>query len=155
MRSAASRSFLYIATLGPVGFMPVAPGTFGTAVCAVLLLATRPSTSSLLIFTLLVAVIGTVSAHFAEIYLNKRDPGEIVVDEFAGFLVTMLFIDITTLSLVIAFFLFRLFDIIKPPPIRYLEHQLKGGMGVVMDDLMAGVYANLSTQLCLSLIKIF
>ncbi len=81
-------------------------------------------------------------ASFAEIYFGQKDSQKIVIDEIAGYLVTMLFIPFQWKWALAGFLLFRLFDIWKPFPIRKLEHQLKGGWGVVMDDVAAGVYAN-------------
>ncbi len=79
----------------------------------------------------------------AEKLFSRKDPGLIVIDEMAGFLMTLLFIPWSAKSVVIGFFVFRLMDITKPFPIRRIEAKLPGGWGVVGDDILAGIYANL------------
>ena len=145
----------YTATLGPVGYIPVAPGTAGTAAGFLFLLITRPSGPLLIFVLLLSAVVGTISSHFAEISFGGRDPQKVVIDEFSGFLVSMSFVDITPLMLSLAFIFFRIFDILKPPPIRTFETYFKGGLGVMADDIMAGIYANIALHLCNYLIRMF
>ena len=80
---------------------------------------------------------------------GREDPQQIVIDEFAGYFVTIIGLPHTTTGLVVGFVLFRLFDIAKPPPIRKVE-DLPGGWGIVLDDVMAGVYANLAARLLLT-----
>lgn len=145
----------FVSTLGPVGYMPVAPGTFGTAVSLLFVAIVRPSSAMLAAFIVITAIIGTISSHVAEISFDEKDPHKIVIDEFTGFLISMMFLEITTVSLILAFLFFRLFDILKPPPIRSLETRFKGGFGIMLDDIVAGMYANISVQLCNILIKIF
>ena len=83
--------------------------------------------------------------------LGSGDPPEIVIDEVAGFILTVMFFPFTWLTLVAGFFLFRFFDILKPPPIKTIEKKVRGSFGVVLDDLLAGVYAHLLLRLILSL----
>ncbi|MEE9524126.1 MAG: phosphatidylglycerophosphatase A [Thermodesulfovibrionales bacterium] len=143
----------HVATLGPVGYLPVAPGTFGTAVGVLFLMLTKPSTAVLLILILIFAVLGTISSHFAEISFNEKDSGKIVIDEFTGFLISMSFIEINVVTLALAFIFFRIFDILKPPPVKSFERHFSGGLGVMMDDIMAGIYANITVQICSLIIK--
>ncbi|GBE31874.1 phosphatidylglycerophosphatase A [bacterium BMS3Bbin05] len=143
----------HTATLGPIGYLPVAPGTFGTIVCVIFLFIVRPSGTVLLLLIPAFAVLGTISSHFAEISFGEKDSHHIVIDEFTGFLVSMLFLDISILNLMLAFIFFRFFDILKPPPVRSFETLFKGGTGVMMDDIMAGIYANITVRLCNLLIK--
>ena len=77
---------------------------------------------------------------------GRKDDRRIVIDEMMGFFVTMLWLPRTVFFIVIGFFLFRFFDILKPPPIRRLEN-IQGGFGVVLDDVVAGIYANIALQL--------
>ena len=77
---------------------------------------------------------------------GKSDPGQIVIDEVCGYLITMFLISLSLKNIILGFLLFRLFDIVKPPPIRRLE-RLRGGFGIVSDDVLAGIYANLILQL--------
>ena len=82
----------------------------------------------------------------AEKIFNKKDSGLIVIDEMAGFLVTLYGIPLTGVSLLVGFLLFRLMDITKPFPIRRLEKALPSGWGIVGDDVLAGVYANVALR---------
>lgn len=146
--SGGRRVFLkHLATVGFVGYAPVAPGTFGTLFAALLVALVSPSSPVLIALTAVVIVLGVVSAGEAERAFGVKDPGRVVIDEVAGYMVSVLFLPLTAGYLVAAFFLFRFFDIIKPPPIRKLERGLKGGLGVVADDLMAGLYTNIVLQL--------
>ena len=135
-----------IATLGFIGYIPFAPGTFGTALGLVSILLTRPGDALLLLFSLPIIIAGTVSAHHIEKVLGK-DSGHIVIDEFCGYLVSVMFIPKSTGYLIAAFVLFRLFDIFKPPPINRIDSRMSGGTGVMLDDLMAGLYANICLQI--------
>lgn len=135
-----------IATLGFAGYIPYAPGTFGTAIGFLAISLIRPGDAVLLLLSIPVIIAGTVSAHHIEKVLGK-DSGHIVIDEFCGYLVSVMFIPKSTGYLVAAFVLFRLFDIFKPPPIKQIEIKVSGGAGVMLDDLLAGVYANICLQL--------
>lgn len=79
--------------------------------------------------------------------MEIEDPGEIVIDEIAGIIITLAGIPLTVLSVIIGFFLFRFLDILKPFPIRNLEKKLSGGVGIVMDDVAAGVMANIALRI--------
>jgi phosphatidylglycerophosphatase A len=138
--------FKYIATLGFIGYLPVAPGTFGSAAGFFLLFLLQPDDTSLLIGTLSVLVAGVYTAHKAEKLLGK-DSGHIVIDELCGYFISVLFIPKNISYLLAAFFLFRLFDILKPPPVNHVERAVSGGAGVMLDDVLAGVYANICLQL--------
>jgi phosphatidylglycerophosphatase A len=134
-----------IATLGFTGYIPYAPGTFGTAIGLFVILLIRPGDTVLLLLSIPVIIAGIVSAHHIEKVLGK-DSGHIVIDEFCGYLVSVMFLPKSTGYLIAAFVLFRLFDIFKPPPINRIERKISGGAGVMFDDLLAGVYANICLQ---------
>lgn len=151
----ASSLLRHIATLGPIGHIPFAPGTFGTAAGFLILLLVRPPLLPLMAITLLIFVVGIISSHFAEIHFKKKDPGQVVIDELAGYFASMMFLDMNVVNLILAFLLFRCFDILKPPPIRSAETLFKGGLGVMMDDLLAGVYAYISVVLCTKILNLF
>jgi phosphatidylglycerophosphatase A len=142
-----------------LGYAPVAPGTAGTlggvalgALCLLLSpgLATQVALASLALF---VTVAGIPLATRAEVIYGKKDPGAFVLDEVAGYLVTLIFLPLHERPLFVllgAFFAFRLTDISKPWPARRLE-KMGGGAGVVLDDLAAGVYANILMQIAVRL----
>jgi len=136
----------YIATLGFIGYLPVAPGTFGSAAGFFLLLFLQPDDTSLLVAALTVLITGTYTAHQAEKLLGK-DSGHIVIDELCGYFISALFIPKSMSYLLAAFFLFRFFDILKPPPVNHVERAVSGGAGVMLDDVLAGIYANICLQL--------
>jgi phosphatidylglycerophosphatase A len=135
----------HIATLGPVGFSPFAPGTVGTLVTAAAVAALRMPPPIYLAATIAVIVIGTIVSGKAEEALGEKDPGCIVIDEVAGYMICMAFLPLTMGYLLASFFLFRALDVLKPPPINRLQ-DLKGGVGVMADDLAAGLITNLALQ---------
>lgn len=90
---------------------------------------------------------GAVSAHRAEKELGEKDSRRIVIDEFVGYLVAVLALPLTAGYLVAAFVLFRFFDIVKPPPIRNIDKAVGGGLGVMLDDVVAGMAANVLLQI--------
>ena len=136
----------FIATAGGAGYSPVAPGTCGTAVAVpVVWLLSGLSVWEFLAVSVLVTLIGIWAASVADEHWGTHDSGRIVIDEVAGYMVTMLMVDRGDLAfLLLGFVLFRFFDIVKPPPVRWLDRNLPGGTGVVLDDIGAGVYGCLA-----------
>jgi phosphatidylglycerophosphatase A len=125
------------------GLIPVAQGTFGTLAgipLAMALAHVGPMAAAYLLFFFVLLSIWT-SGRSARA-LEKDDPAEVVIDETAGLLLTLFLLPATGFNLCLGFILFRLFDILKPFPIRRLE-KVEGGAGIVLDDLLAGTYANL------------
>ncbi len=139
-RTAVNRVALLIATVAGVGYAPVAPGSVASAITAIALVVLSPSRPVFVIFVLVVIIVGTWAAHDAERSLGGKDPGAIVVDEVAGMALSVLTLPLTPLVLLAGFLLFRLFDIVKPYPANALQ-RLRGGVGVMIDDLVAGLYA--------------
>ena len=132
------------------GLLPGMPGTFGTVAAIPLYVAGSLLGPQYQFSILLIIAIGAIwSSHRSQRILGSDDPPVIVVDEVAGFLLTTAFIPFTWPALAGGFFLFRFFDILKPPPIKTIEKKLKGGIGIVLDDLLAGVYAHISLRLLL------
>ena len=131
-----------IATLGFIGYLPVAPGTWGTLTALLLVVFWQPTDAAHLVVTLVVSVIGIIAADSAERTIGQKDSGHIIIDEVAGYLVAGFYLPNTIFSCIAAFFLFRLFDILKPQPIRTVEKLLKGGFGVMADDIVAGLMTN-------------
>jgi len=118
----------------------VAPGTVASALTAVVIWAVPFSRPGLLLFFLAVAIVGIWAAHRAEPLLGGKDPGAIVVDEVAGMTLAVLPFPRTALVLAVGFVLFRIFDIAKPFPAG-VSQRVPGGLGVMVDDLIAGLYA--------------
>ncbi len=146
------RSVLFLATGCGVGRIPLAPGTFGSAAALPLCWLVggwHAAAGAAAVIAFIGAAVWV--ARGAERLLGAKDPGCIVVDEIAGMLVTFLGIPFTPLSALAGFALFRGLDIAKPYPIRWVERRLAGGTGVVMDDVVAGVFANLLLRLLLRL----
>jgi phosphatidylglycerophosphatase A len=136
-----------IATFFYVGYFPYAPGTLGTLAAVPLYYMVSFLPYYLYIpFTALFIILSVWASGIAEGLFGEKDPGYIVADEVSGFLVTMILVPLTLTNVAIGFFLFRFFDIVKPPPSRQSE-RLEGGLGVVMDDVVAGVYANILLQI--------
>ncbi len=138
------RAILFISSGGFVGKIPFAPGTFGSVlglpVCYCL---TFVRVRIAILLTLLFVAFSIWIADRAEKLLRSKDPGYIVIDEIAGLLVTFLGIPFNLLNGAAGFLIFRIMDILKPFPARMLEKKLPGGVGVVMDDVAAGLYSNL------------
>ncbi len=124
------------------GLSPKAPGTMGTLAAIPLwwLLAQLPLTSYLIV-VLLAAVVGITICGRAAEQMGVHDHGGIVWDEFVGFWIAMAALPITWQSVVLGFVLFRLFDILKPWPISWLDKKVSGGFGIMIDDVIAGFAA--------------
>lgn len=135
-----------VATAGGLGDAPVAPGTVTSLPVALAVWWIAPGPAGLLALTAAVTVVGIWAAGREEARVGVRDPSTIVVDEVAGMLVALVAVPAGLGWALAAFFLFRAFDVWKPWPIDRLQ-DLPGGWGVVSDDLLAGVYANLLLQL--------
>lgn len=141
---AITRAAILVCTFGYVGFFPIAPGTIGSmaglAVYWILHVAGLDQLLPVVAGVLLAA--GVWSGTIAERHFGAVDPGPIVIDEVVGMLITMAFIPPGWSVALVGFFVFRIFDVIKPFPSARLE-RLPGGAGVMADDAMAAVYANL------------
>ena len=137
-----------IATGAGSGYSPIASGTAGTVVAIPLfLLMAQLDVLPYLVILGAVVWVGILAADHMEKVLRIKDPGVVVIDEIAGYLVTMFLAPPTVFHVVAGFFLFRFFDILKPPPVRQSEKFFPGGVGIMADDLLAGVYAWISLRL--------
>ncbi len=129
-----------IATGGFVGKIPLAPGTLGTLVAIpIMLIYWDKGILAQLSITAAVFFLGLWASIVIVEKYKEKDPEYIVVDEIAGFMVGMIGIEPTLIHLAIGFVLFRLYDIVKPPPIKMFE-KLPSGLGVMVDDIIAGLY---------------
>ncbi|NLX30125.1 MAG: phosphatidylglycerophosphatase A [Deltaproteobacteria bacterium] len=132
------------------GYSPFAPGTAGTLVAIPLYLAL--SSLSWPLYLVSVSLLTLLAVHAsgeAEKIFGRKDSPRIVIDEIVGLLWSLAFVAQTGWRIAAAFFLFRMFDILKPPPARWCQDRLPGGWGVVGDDVMAGLWANVALQAAL------
>jgi len=145
------RIAILLATVGYVGHFPIAPGTAGSAAALLLYAALRfagaPGLVDLAVIVVLFAA-GCWAGSVAEVHYGRTDPGFVVLDEVIGMLLTLLFVPVTWIGVLIGFLLFRGFDIVKPFPARQCE-RLRGGLGIMADDAVAGIYGNLALRLIL------
>jgi len=140
------RIHLVLASVFGAGYFPIASGTFASAVAVLPYWALRGNRPLYIWVTVLICVLGVWSAGEAEKLLNEKDPHKIVIDEVAGYLIAAAFLPMHWFYPAAAFFLFRVFDVWKPFPARESQ-ALPGGWGVMVDDVIAAVYANVLLQI--------
>ena len=137
-----------LATFFGSGRLPKSPGTWGTlATIPLWYVLAQLHAIPYMVVVLLLCVAAILIAQAYENMTNTHDSKEIVIDEVVGFLITMTWLPLTWQSLIAGFILFRIVDIVKPPPIRQLDQKVKGGVGVVIDDIAAGIVCNIILQL--------
>ena len=138
---------LFLATCGYLGYVPVAPGTVGSAAGLALFLLVRSTGSAGVEIAVIVVLfaIGVWSGTVAERHFGRVDPGPVVIDEVVGMLITLALLPVSATGAVAGFLLFRVLDVVKPWPSRQLE-ALPGGWGVMADDGMAAIYGNLAMR---------
>jgi len=130
------------------GLFPIAPGTMGTLIAIPIFLLIAAFTPLLyLIFVIFVFFIGCWSSGYTAKALGVHDHSGIVIDEIVGYLITMFLVPITWYWVILGFLFFRLFDIWKPWPISIIDKQVKGGLGIMLDDVLAGVFGLLSLHI--------
>ena len=144
---------MFLATGFYIGNIPFAPGSFGSLIGLPLCLALAgiPLTSAVLC-TLFFILFAVCIADAAEKILKQNDPGCIVIDEIAGMMVALIGLPFNPITVVIGFIIFRILDILKPFPIRSLDKRIPGGLGVVADDVAAGIMANLLLRIILQIL---
>ena len=138
------KSVMFLATGCYIGNIPFAPGTFGSALGLPLcFFLSRIDFSIAVLLTLIFILCAIWIANEAEKILGTEDPGCIVIDEIAGIILTLFGLPFNITSVTAGFLIFRVVDIWKPYPIRILENKFTGGIGIVLDDVMAGILSNL------------
>ena len=144
---------VFVASFGYVGFFPFAPGTAGSLAALALFAFIRWIGVPAIELGAIVAVfaIGIWSASGTEVALGRKDPGVVVIDEVLGMLITLALLPVSISGVVLGFLLFRALDVIKPYPAAQFEH-LHGGLGIMADDAVAGLYSHLLLRLCVWLV---
>jgi phosphatidylglycerophosphatase A len=139
---------LFFATGCYSGFSPGAPGTAGSVIGVALFWFLYPLSFPLYVLTVTAFIFLSIwCAARASAIFQKKDPSQVVIDEIAGYLVTMAALPPTWGYMIAGFILFRIMDIVKPYPIRWIDQNVAGGYGIVLDDVLAGVYANIILQI--------
>lgn len=143
------RIALAIATGMYTGYLPKFPGTWGTLTAIpihfLIIMLAAPYYYGAMVGILILAII---TAGMAEKIIDSPDPGVVVIDEVIGMLVTLIGAPLTIPTFIVAFGLFRFFDILKPFPVGWLDRHLHGGTGIVLDDVMAGLYSLGCLHIC-------
>ena len=141
------RFIIFLASAGYSGYFPYAPGTAGTLLGILLyLFFSLFSPSIYLLSTAATFSVAVWASGRAEVIWQERDNPRIVIDEVVGYLITMTFLPRTFTAVVGGFLFFRILDIIKPYPIGRIDRKMKGGLAVVLDDAVAGIYVNFLLQ---------
>lgn len=142
-----TRLAVFCATVAYAGYFPIAPGTVGSGIGLLLYAAVRAAHAPIVegAAIVIVAAVGVWAGGVAERHFHAPDPGPVVIDEVLGMLITLAFLPVGWSGALAGFLLFRLFDIVKPYPSGRLE-RLPGGFGVMADDAMAAIYANVTLR---------
>lgn len=131
-----------------VGKLPRAPGTWGTlAAVPIVYILSLTGSVAYMVATLVFVFVGVFAADIYEKSLGQHDSSEIVIDEVVGYLIAMTWLPMTWQSVLLGFLIFRFFDIFKPFPISWLDQKINGGLGVMIDDIAAGVITNIILQM--------
>jgi len=141
---------LAVATAFGIGYVPVASGTFGSAAGLVFWWLLPSSAAAQAAAILILLALGSWSGTIAERHFGTNDPSAVVIDEVMGMLITLFMVPVGWAGAVFGFFLFRAADVVKPFPANRLE-RLPGGLGVMADDGMAAIYANLALRASLAI----
>jgi len=152
------RIIIFLASVGYVGYIPVASGTFGSMVAIPLFfwfdaLRTVSVPVYLITFAAIVASACWIAGK-AEEFLHEHDSHKIVIDEVAGYLAATLFLSPTWSHVLWAFFIFRALDVLKPFPANYIDEHFPGGYGVTLDDVVSGLYTNLVVRLLIAIVGV-
>ena len=138
----------YFSTVVKIGYLPLAPGTWGSLAALAFWYLILPTISSItfIVAIVIIFVLGIYTSSITERLLGKIDPSIIVIDEWVGQWIALMFLPKSFVWGIVSFALFRLFDIWKPYPIHRLNN-IKGGFGIMIDDVLAGIYALIGVQL--------
>jgi phosphatidylglycerophosphatase A len=147
------KSVMFIATGCYIGNISFAPGTFGSVLgLPICFFLSKTDLSIAVLLTLIGILCAVWIANEAEKILKTKDPGCIVIDEIAGIILTLFGLPFNIISVTAGFLVFRTLDIWKPYPIRFLENKFSGGIGIVLDDVAAGILSNLILRILLRIV---
>ena len=140
---------VFLASFGFVGYFPIAPGTAGSLAALVLYAFIKWIGVPAVELSAIVVVfgLGVWSAHGTELALGRKDPGIVVIDEVLGMLITLALLPLSLTGIALGFLFFRILDVVKPYPAAQLEH-IHGGLGIMADDAVAGLYAHVALRAC-------
>lgn len=149
------RLYIFLATGAYVGYLPKAPGTWGSLLGVLVWWASRPLPPEAY-WSIVggLSVAGVISAGAVEKIVDRGDPGLVVIDEVVGQLIALAYAPLHPGAAVAGFVLFRVFDILKPFPVGWVDQHIHGGVGIMLDDIVAGCYAFVILQIGLWLLKI-
>ncbi|MBU1045142.1 MAG: phosphatidylglycerophosphatase A [Candidatus Omnitrophica bacterium] len=153
MHSKTEKLTKLIVTFFYLGYLPYIPGTFGSLAGVVIFLFLGKSSVAVILATIFITLLGFIFSGLAENVFSRKDPSCVVIDEVSGMLLCYCFVKISLFNVIVGFLLFRIMDIIKPFYIKRLE-KLKGSLGIMLDDLAAGIYAVIFLKLITVLIQI-
>jgi phosphatidylglycerophosphatase A len=136
-----------VSTVCFIGYIPFAPGTFGSLAAFLFIYYVKPDDFQLFIYVVIGFFLGTLCSHKTEKESGIKDDKKIVIDEFVGYMASLLFLPQSNFYLIAAFVLFRFFDTLKPFPIKLIEGKIKGGLGIMIDDIVAAIPANMILQI--------
>lgn len=139
-----------VGTVFGLGHLPVAPGTWGSLAGLGLCLLLHDNPAFYMAAFAVSFILGLIASHKLEKRWEMKDPSSVVIDEFASIFIAFLLVPITVPIVITGFILYRAIDVIKLPPMRSLE-KLKGGWGIMLDDLMGAIYTNLILQILIAL----
>jgi len=143
-------TFKTLSTFFYIGYLPFIPGTFASIVGVFLFYLIKDNSAMHILFTLTLIILGFLVAGKAEEIFQRKDARCIVIDEVAGMLLSLIFIPYDIKLVIIAFIIFRILDALKPYPAGTLQN-LKGSLGIMSDDIIAGLYTNIILQVVLRL----
>lgn len=130
-----------------VGALPFAPGTFGTLIAIPFYLLLRPLPLMLYVGVVILITLASIYlSHKVAKEIHVHDHPGMCIDEIVGYLITMINAPQGILWIILGFILFRIFDIGKPPPIRLIDNKMEGGLGIILDDVLAGIYSMIIIQ---------
>ena len=143
---------LFLSSNSGLGYAPIASGTFGTlAGIPAFYYLSRFSWSLQLLTLMAILFLSFWACDIAGKYYGEADDGRIVIDELIGYLITTAFLPFSWPAAILGFIWFRIFDITKPPPANWFDREMKNGLGVTLDDVIAGIYAAIALRICLAL----